>query len=97
MNGEESSLPLVIDLELIKRLKAEGKHSQVKNLLDAFRKNCASNFKEEKKEIFSKDRKIRVNAGMCIQLSCKNEREINRSHCAKCLEMKNIHKIKNKR
>ncbi len=88
MSKEEKTLPIPITLDLIKRLKAEGKNKDAQELLKAFRKNCQKNWKEEKKGIFSIDRKIRVNAGMCIQLGCHNKHELNKAHCRRCLERK---------
>jgi len=88
---ENKQQPLVIDMQLIKSLRYQGKYDEATELLKTFRESVDKGKKQIKKEIEVRDRKIIANN--CIKLNlcriCKENPPMkNKRICLRCKQEK---------
>jgi len=84
---------LVIDLELIKSLKYQGKHQEAQDLLEAFRKNGREGKEQLRKELLHQNYQVCKVVGMCTMCTIR-EAEKPKFLCVVC---KDNHKTYAKR
>jgi len=78
-----------IDIDLIKRMRYEGRNGEADNLLEAFRESVQKEKKQNKKEIRRTERKIKITHGICGNFGCNNQLIPGQSMCEKCYLSKN--------
>ena len=92
--------PIVIDMNLIRSLRFEGRYGEAAALLEQFRADCKNEQNEIKKEFDSRDRKIVTLNCKKLNLCryCRKEEPLpGKSICAKCKEEKRQSYLKEQR
>ena len=91
--------PIVIDMNLIRSLRFEGRYGEAAALLEQFRADCKNEQKGIKKEFESRDRKIVTLNCKKLNLCryCRMEKPLpGKSICANCKEEKRLSYLQNK-
>lgn len=95
-NNLSSSKDIIpIDLELIKSLRAVGRHKDAELLLVAFRQSVEKEKKGVVNEILRDDRKIKKFYGICEVSSCKKMVMEGNTYCKECLNNRRLYYHKN--
>ena len=76
---------LIIDGDLVQRLKREGRYSEAQELLRGFRENAYKMWKQEKKELIRVDVKKRIVSGFCSNLGCPRLVRKDETRCLRCV------------
>ena len=87
-NAKDSELPVVVDCELVRRLRREGKRAEATALVNAFQKSMRKNWAEGRRINAnlenSKKRVIYANMGRCPVCGDLKEVGDTKYRCKKC-------------